>query len=221
MDAQKRAALEAAGLESRGCRRFPQADRGRATNHRIPADGRPGSPTAPGEPPSHAATTGRADRVEPVPGRQDRSGVERGFAGPDAPRLLLGRRPAVRLGPVSSASLRAETIAVVTQPGRGSLLMTRGSKPSAINVTRSWSRRPAFHREHCHRRFGRPGVRRRLRPTRQIHPGVSDRLDPPGNVFGEAFGHAITTGTYSKEEGRRDVTDIDRLRWERASRRCT
>ena len=76
--------------------------------------------------------------------------------------------------------------------------MTRGSKPSAINVTRRWRRRPAFHREHCHRRFGRPGVRRRLRPTRQIHPGVSDRLDPPGNVFGEAFGHALTTGTYSK-----------------------
>ena len=73
-----------------------------------------------------------------------------------------------------------------------------------------------IHREHCHRRFGRPGVRRRLRPTRQIHPGVSDRLDPPGNVFGEAFGHALTTGTYSKEEGKRDgmrengtFTDID------------
>ena len=55
----------------------------------------------------------------------------------------LGRRPAVRLGPVSSASLRAETIAVVMQPGRGSLLMTRGSKLSAINVTRRWRRRPA------------------------------------------------------------------------------
>src|SRR5271157_1018780 len=116
-------------LENRGRRRLPRADRGRATNHRIPADGRPGSPSAPGEPPSHAATTGRADWVEPVPGRQDRSGVERGFAGPDAPRLLLGRRPAVGLGPLSSASLRAETIPVETQPGRGSLLMTRGSKP--------------------------------------------------------------------------------------------
>src|SRR5271157_3989927 len=121
-------------LENRGCRRFPRADRGRATNYRIPADRREGSPTAPGEPPSHAATTGRTDRVEPVPGRQDRSGVERGFAGPDAPRLLLGRRPAVRLGPVSSASLRAETIAVEAKARQRWRRRPRGSKPRAINV---------------------------------------------------------------------------------------